>query len=308
MAEDVRIDPMRDAGPGAESDMAVDEPASRRQRRAPAWAVGVQPQTTRPATCKTCGLVFGVGELRLCPWGARTSARWECTSCLVGSLPQEAEFRPLGRATQEDADAARMRVQAAPEQAAPGAASAGAAAGEGAGALHACQHAAPLHPAWEEQLLPDAAWWDTLRWEDALKAGATTFVQVPDRFRGALQEARHKALEVLKRARGTSEAEREWKLVLLMDMLLLSKSSEAATCGELLEERLAWFWGGQWAALWASTRAGRIVPRGSREQNDKQRAARVHTLAASGEEGASVDGSHQREARPANAGDPEKGP
>eukprot|EP00959_Pyramimonas_sp_CCMP1952_P212902 4455012-Pyramimonas_sp.AAC.1 len=70
--------------------MAVDEPASRRRRRAAVWAVGVQPQTTRPATCKTCGLVFGAGELRLCPWGARTSARWECTICLVGTVPQGA--------------------------------------------------------------------------------------------------------------------------------------------------------------------------------------------------------------------------
>jgi len=115
--------------------------------------------------------------------------------------------------------------------------------------------------------------------------GATTYVQIPDRLRGAVLQARRKSLEILRCARERGEAKEEWKLFLVLDLLLLSTSSEGATCAELLEERLAWFWGAQWDALWTSVRHGRKIQVAAARNGDKQRAARVHTLAAAGEEG-----------------------
>ena len=75
------------------------------------------------------------------------------------------------------------------------------------------------------------------------------------------------------------------EVFLLIDLLLLSRGSGARTCAEQLEERLAWFWGGQWAALWASASGGRRSPKSTGTPNVKQTVARVHTLAAAGEEG-----------------------
>ena len=43
-----------------------------RARRRQKWAVGVQPLSTRPAACKTCGVPFNTGEIRLTTWVSRT--------------------------------------------------------------------------------------------------------------------------------------------------------------------------------------------------------------------------------------------
>ena len=110
-------------------------------------------------------------------------------------------------------------------------------------------------------------------------------MQIPDRFRGAVLQAKRKTLEVLREARRNGDASEEWKAFLTLDLLLLSNSREASTCAESLEERLAWFWGGQWTALWTSVRHGKKLPTAAAKQTDKQKAARVHTLAAAGEEG-----------------------
>ena len=48
-------------------------------------------------------------------------------------------------------------------------------------------------------------------------------MQVPDRFRGAVETARAKALEVLTAAWDSGPAEPEWKLLLLFDQLLLAR-------------------------------------------------------------------------------------
>ena len=263
-----------------ESGMEVDGGSQRSQLRANVWGVDVQAQTTRPASCRSCGLPFQAGELRLCTWGARTCARWTCSTCLQGRLPEGAEFRATGRGNAESVEAARVqtaRMTAPAERLAS--------AGEAPAAEPERQADSVQHPAWEERKLPDKEWWTGFSWEDALRSGSTTHVQIPDRFRGAVLQARRKTLEVLREARGQGEAKEEWKLFLLLDLLLLSSSREAATCAEMLEERLAWFWGGQWAALWASVRNGKKMPTATAKTSDKQRAARVHTLAAAGEEG-----------------------
>ena len=82
-------------------------------------------------------------------------------------------------------------------------------------------------------------------------------MQVPDRHRGAMLEVRQKSLEVLMAARRAGDSTAEWKCFLLTDLLLLYKVEGAGTCAEQLEERLAWFWGGQWTAMWAAVSGGK---------------------------------------------------
>ena len=138
---------------------------------------------------------------------------------------------------------------------------------------------------WDNNALPDRAWWADLSWKEVHTLGASTFVQVPERFRGAFLEARRKALEVLAEARQTGDSTAEWKCFLVLELLLLGHPRGEGTCAELLEERLAWFWGGQWSALWASARSCRRGAPSSTQQNSaKQRATRVQTLGASGDE------------------------
>ena len=172
-------------------------PAS--QYRAAVWAVDVQGDSARPAACRSCGQVFEKGELRLCQWGNRTCSRWMCTTCLQGRLPPGAELRPHGRGDATSVDAARAQTAAreAPE-------GAGVLAGGGPPA----QQQQPIqHPAWGDNELPVREWWARLPWDDLLTTGATTYVQIPDRLRGAVLQVRRKSLEILRHARergGTS--------------------------------------------------------------------------------------------------------
>lgn len=111
-------------------------------------------------------------------------------------------------------------------------------------------------------------------------------MQIPDRLLGAVCNARGKSLEVLEEAKARGDSEEEWKAFLLLNSLLLGHIRSDTTCSESLEERLALWWGGQWNALWALVAAVRPPtqqPRGA--QDDRQRARRVHTLAAAREEG-----------------------
>ena len=111
----------------------------------------------------------------------------------------------------------------------------------------------------------------------ALRQLRPTFVQVPDRFLGALSNARGKVLEVVQEARASGGNDtQELKALLLLDALLLSQGRSGETCGALLEERLSWWWGGQWAALWCSATGGSKAPPATRGANDdKARAKRV---------------------------------
>ena len=245
-------------------------------RRAMKWAVDVQMATTRPACCKLCAAILATDDLRLSTWGSRKFSRWCCTGCLAGAIPDAAEFAAVGQATAEHAEAARRATVENPRLASafadPEAPSQ--------------EDSAPSRaPSWDNNALPNRAWWAELSWKEVHTLGASTFVQVPERFRGAFSEARRKALEVLAEARQTEESGAEWKCFLVLELLLLGHPRGEGTCAELLEERLAWFWGGQWSALWASARNCRKTPASTTQQSsDKQRAARVQTLGASGEE------------------------
>ena len=193
---------------------------------------------------------------------------------MCGALPPSATFQPCGDGTTEDATAARAATTANQNEVPPQ---------EQVGAAPAANNT--THEAWDQDRLPNRAWWEQLSWDAALRLGSTTFVQTPDRFRGAVLDARDKLLDVLATARQQGEAAPEWKAVLLLDVLLYSNTGQTS-CAELLEERLAWFLGAQWDTLWAAVTTASTLSKGPRRaQTDKQQAARVHTLAAAGEEG-----------------------
>ena len=218
----------------------------------------------------------------MCTWGSRTRYSWLCIGCVAGRAGVDDDIRPVHRAGPahvEEARAAVASAASAPAVAPQGPGDAGAEA-TGQGSLPV------MHPSWDEQSVPNKGWWQSLSWDTALRTGVSTFVQVPDRFRGAVAHARHKALEVLEAACLQGEATAEWKLVLLFDLVLLARPrGEGPTCAELLEERLALWWGGQWPLLWASAVGGGPAPRTpSRKSTNRERARRVHTLAAAGEE------------------------
>ena len=84
-----------------------------------------------------------------------------------------------------------------------------------------------------------------MSWDEVVRVGTPTLVQVPDRFRGAFVMARAAVLGALAEAEARGEAEQEWKALLIFDGLLLARPGGGARCAETLEECLAWFWGGQ---------------------------------------------------------------
>ena len=234
---------------------------------------------------------FSVGEARLCSWGSRCARSWRCIGCITLKIGSDDEVRPTGRANEQHAQEA---MEAAKEAERKADVSQPPQAVEDDGA----EAEAGLRHSWETNCLPARDWWKGLPWSAALRVGSPTFVQVPERFRGAVLAARHKALEVLTAACGRQDAAEEWKFFLLFDTLLLARPRTGGpTCAELLEERLAWWWGGQWQLLWASAVGGAAPPPPRARQTDKQRAARVHALAAAGEEGRAL--SAVRAGRPA---------
>ena len=182
---------------------------------------------------------------------------------------------PVGRATEEHVARVRATLQVG-----------GSSSSAAPGGTELAEEQSDAQASWNDNRLPGAGWWEALSWQTALENTQNTFVQIPDRLRGAVSAARGKTLEVLSEARARGHAEPEWKALLFFDCFLLGHSRSATTCAESLEERLALWWGGQWDALWAMVAAQSappLAPRG--EQADRQRAKRVHTLAAAGEEG-----------------------
>jgi hypothetical protein len=238
-------------------------------------AVDIHAEGPRPAPCRCCGIPFSSGELTVCAWVAREASRWNHTSCVAGKIPPAAELSVVGQAAQEHLDAARRALA------------------EGRVGSESATDDTPsrteggmLHDEWQHMRLPEKEWWASLSWDSVLRVGFQTFVQIPDRWRGAYAAARKQNLEVLTKACNQGEAEAEWKAFILFDALLLSRDRGGATCAEMLEERLALWSGGQWAALLESARGSTSPPgRATGKASDKKRAARVHALAAAGEQG-----------------------
>ena len=213
----------------------------------------------------------------MCPYAERSNPKWKHPSCILPEAVADiTHLTPVGRATQEHVAAVRTQLQPpAPN--------------------HLNQVHDNLSPLldedvakrdWHELRLPNRNWWRDLDLKAALRSLRPTFVQVPDRLHGALTAARGKLAEVLAEARDRDDALAEWKAFLLFDALLLAHGRVHATCSVELEERLQWFWGGQWKALWSSSTGSTTPPPSTRSAaSDKQTAKRVQTLAASGEEG-----------------------
>ena len=155
----------------------------------------------------------------------------------------------------------------------------------------------PLGNAWADQRLRGRASWEQFSWDSLLRLGRTTYVQVPDRLCNAVAHARRQVLEALAAVRETGDnSEPEWKCALLFDLLLLSRMPSDETCAEALEERLAWWAGAQWESLWGAVAGPATQPPAATTRTDKAKADRVHTLAASGEEGRAQEPTRPSEA------------
>ena len=127
-------------------------------------------------------------------------------------------------------------------------------------------------------------WWRDLDLGNAIQHLRTTFVQVPDRLHGALSNARGKLLEVHDAAMSRGDSAAELKALLLFDSLMLAHGRNQSTCADELEERLPWFWGGQWTALWCSSTGNTAPPAATRSKNDDENRVRpVNTIAGSDE-------------------------
>ena len=245
------------------------------QRRGRRWAVSVQAKAPRPAACKGCGETFEEQDLRLCLWSQRARGQFYHIACCRDACPADS-LEALGSATAANVDEVRASLAAIPQTAAGDV--------EMSGRGDDVQQ--PLQNAWSDRSLPRRAFWEQFSWESLLRLGRSTWVQVPDRFHSAVEHARRQALEALAEAResgGTTEP--EWKCALLFDLLLLSRMPADGSCAEALEERLAWWAGAQWEALWGAVVGPPTQPPAKTTTTKKARADRVHTLAASGEEG-----------------------
>ena len=222
--------------------------------RATHWAVSLQPDTVRRAACRRCGEVFQPDEVRVCTWGEREQSRWIHAEYMGEGRQVVQQVTPIGRAGREHADAVMsaqtltelsshmsgMEVDTDNPLTEPA-------------ASRGDEEAARRQ--WAENRLPGSDWWAKLEWQSLLRQGLDTFVQIPERLQGVVSNARGKATEVLEAARVGGDSENEWKVTLSLDLLLLGRGRNATTCAESLEERLSWWWGGQWEALWASASA-----------------------------------------------------
>ena len=110
----------------------------------------------------------------MCTWGERTQSRWIHPACL--ECPSTVEtITPLGASTQRQVAAARapLRTEAASLVTQT----------SDQGSDNAFEDTA--RACWAEGALPNPEWWQGLSWSAAVEGGQTTFVQIPDRFRGA---------------------------------------------------------------------------------------------------------------------------
>jgi hypothetical protein len=266
------VDMGPDVGNAGEGSQAAGGRAAPRGRAA-RWAVSLQPVTSRPAACKSCGDGFDSEELRICTWGDRKTCRWIHPLCCTAEPASVTTLSPVGGATEVHAASVRALWRTRRNEAAN--------LSEDA-ATEQQEEAASQH-AWQNSQLPGKEWWERLDWDTLLRASQQTYVQVPDRLRGALATARGKLLEVLDKAEQEGDGEAEWKALLAFDLLLVARHT--TTCAETLEERLPLWWGGQWEALWTAAVRSTPSPPPRSAATNRQQAKRVHTLAAAGEEG-----------------------
>ena len=179
-----------------------------RPRRAPGgrathWVVSVQLDSLRPAACKSCGEIFDTGELRMCTWGERGRSRWIHPNCLRSPSAVQ-QITAQGASDEHHVAEARavldrLAASTADDEEMP---ERGTTDGD----------VGVARQVWDDNCLPDEQWWQGVVLESALKRGRGTFVQTPERYRGAVQRAREKALRVLIAAWGRGPAESEWEI------------------------------------------------------------------------------------------------
>ena len=205
-------------------------------------AVSIQRRAPRPAACKGCGETFDDQDLRLCAWSHQNRGQFFHIGCCRNAR-REDWFTAVGVATHVHVEEVRASLPQEPR----------AVVDEVARPVVPERITRIVENAWEDRSLPRRAFWEELSWESLLRLGRTTWVQVPDRLHSAVEHARQEALEALAEAREAGrDTEPEWKCALLLDLLLFSRMPGDASCAEALEERLAWWRGAQWEALWGA--------------------------------------------------------
>ena len=215
---------------GAREWMEVDSQADtdvtivRHFRRAK-WAVGIQPSTSRPPACKSCNIPFSTSEIRVTTWGSRTTSRWFCFNCAATRVADADLIEPHGRGNAEHKDALEAAVAAANQAGRPEETSQGASSvpNQCASSL---EHVRAI---WDANQIPGREWWDELPWKDAMQIGSNTFVQVPDRYRGAVLDVRQKAMEILlARTEASADSSAEWSSCCSLTACCLPIMTEAS--------------------------------------------------------------------------------
>ena len=244
--------------------------------------VSFQPVTTRPASCRTCHLLFAPGETRICPEADVPKSAWTHIECARGGLTADRNYKPHKPVDIAAVNLLLERVRAEAAEATT---------------------AYPAEPPAVEVLtppdisgeLPSQLWFSGLDWDEMATLRGPTFVQLPRRMEQAFADAMAPALRLIL-AEGSPSEDRlaGWKAFLLLPWLLLrvpQDPSETETCGTLLLERLDRLWTGDAAALFREAKADcscyAAVSRAPVEDG-KAIAKRVRTLARSGEIGRAI--------------------
>ena len=105
----------------------------------------------------------------------------------------------------------------------------------------------------------DFQWFEHVTWDSIKDLRGTTYVQLPTRFRFALQQAQRVILRAIVHNNPTSPAsESAWEVLVLRSWLLLGRpavNASESNCAHFLDSRLELFWAEDWSALWAMVRA-----------------------------------------------------
>ena len=98
-------------------------------------------------------------------------------------------------------------------------------------------------------------WFEHVTWNSIKDLRGTTYLQLPIRFKFALQQAQHAILRAIIHNNPSSLAsEPAWKALVLSSWLLLGRPAASASetnCAHFLDARLELFWAGDWSALGA---------------------------------------------------------
>ena len=272
------------------------------------WHLSVQPPGKRRAGCRACRAAMEVGEVRFTPAKYATCRSWYYHQGCVEdpSARLEAQLVGLQTLTPEQRQTVRDGLDDAGAGAAPAAAAAAGAemaatppAAAGAQAPQLPVAAEPddedLEERFENNGLRHLDYWDRFDWAVTATRQIGTMAEIPATMRHSVMEAKAEVLKKAGRPDGAQNQEctQAWKLLCVMDRLLLWRPADSGTAWtprdrrEAIQERLALFWRGAWRELWDAAVEGGEMAVSSRRKSftDKQKAAKVETPLAENELG-----------------------